>query len=168
MRDLKRSNAKLPAYKQLQDNQIEVFTPMKWHLTMKGGKRVRIEIPFIQDLLFVHDTREKLDPIVKETPTLQYRYKRGGNYCDPMIIEKSEMQRFILAVHSVKKPHYYLPEEITPKMYGQPIRIIGGALNGYEGCLLTTRGSKIKRLFIELPQLISVSVEINPEYIELL
>ncbi|MEF9987415.1 MAG: transcriptional regulator, partial [Bacteroidales bacterium] len=29
MRDLKRFNAKLPAYKHLQNEHIEVFTPMK-------------------------------------------------------------------------------------------------------------------------------------------
>ena len=33
MRDLKRSNAKLPAYKQLSDEHIEVFTPMQWRLS---------------------------------------------------------------------------------------------------------------------------------------
>ena len=30
MRDLKRPNAKLPAYKQLSDEHLEVFTPMQW------------------------------------------------------------------------------------------------------------------------------------------
>lgn len=32
MRDLKRPNAKLPAYKQLSDEHLEVFTPMQWRL----------------------------------------------------------------------------------------------------------------------------------------
>ena len=34
MRDLKRPNAKLPAYKQLSDEHLEVFTPMQWRLKM--------------------------------------------------------------------------------------------------------------------------------------
>lgn len=51
MRDLKRSNAKLPAYKQLSDEHIEVFTPMQWRLSLKNGKRIREEVPFMQDLL---------------------------------------------------------------------------------------------------------------------
>ena len=60
MRDLKRPNAKLPAYKQLSDEHLEVFTPMQWRLKLKNGKRIREEVPFMQDLLFVHDTQEVL------------------------------------------------------------------------------------------------------------
>ena len=71
MRDLKRANAVLPAYKQLADLNMEVFTPMTERLIMKKGKTVRKKIPFLPDLLFVHETREKLDPVVQKTPTLQ-------------------------------------------------------------------------------------------------
>lgn len=70
MRDLKRHHAKLPAYKQLAKEYIEAFTPSKWHLIVKRGKKAREEIPFMQHLLFVHDTRENLNLIVGKTPTL--------------------------------------------------------------------------------------------------
>lgn len=59
-----------------------------------------------------------------------------------------------------------MPEEITPQMCGHKIRIIGGALNGYEGCLLKIRGSKIKRLLVELKGYLAVGVEVLPEYIQ--
>ena len=39
MRDLKRPNAKLPAYKRLAEIGFEVFTPMRWHIATRGGKR---------------------------------------------------------------------------------------------------------------------------------
>lgn len=68
MRDLKRANAKLPAYKQLLNEHFEVFTPMKEQLSVHGGKRTREEVPFIRDLLFVHDTREAIDPFVESIP----------------------------------------------------------------------------------------------------
>ena len=86
MRDLKRSNAKVPAYLLLASMQVEVFTPMKWVLRIRAGKRVREQIPFISDLLFVHDTAEALNPIVSKTPTLQYRYRKGGAYCEPVTV----------------------------------------------------------------------------------
>lgn len=41
MRDLKRPNAKEPAYKQLGELNIKVFTPLRWHLSIKKGKRER-------------------------------------------------------------------------------------------------------------------------------
>lgn len=168
MRDLKRPNAKQPAYKQLEDNGMEVFTPMKSCIKIKNGKRTREEAPFIQDLLFVHDSRKTIDPIVDKTPTLQYRYKKGCGYCKPMTVSDTEMKRFIHAVSASDNPRYYLPGELTPAMYGRTVRIIGGTLDGYEGKLLTVHGTKIKRLLVELPGFFSVGVKVEPEYIRLL
>lgn len=164
MRDLKRSNAKCPAYKLLEEHKVRVFTPMTWRLSMEKGKKVRKEVPFIPDLLFVRASRETLDPIVSDVATLQYRWLRGS-YREPMTVGEEEMERFIHAVSQSDTPRYYLPEEITPAMHGRRIRIVGGALDGYEGTLLTTRGSKVKRLLVELPSLVSVGVEVSPEYI---
>ena len=168
MRDLKRPNAKLPAYKQLSDEHLEVFTPMQWRLKLKNGKRIREEVPFMQDLLFIHDTREVLDLFVRKIPTLQYRYQKGGGYCQPMMVADLDMERFIRAVRGSENPKYYLPEEISDTMYGRMIRIIGGPFEGYEGRLLTTRGSKVKRLLVELPNFFSVGVEVNPDLIEII
>ena len=57
---------------------------------------------------------------------------------------------------------------MTAAMCHRRVRIIGGNLDGYEGSLLTTRGSKKKRLLIELPMLLAAAVEVEPEYIQLL
>lgn len=168
MRDLKRSNSKLPAYKQLANLKFEVFTPMHWKLIVAGNKKIPMEVPFIQDLLFVHDTREKLDIITEKIPTLQYRYQKGRPYREPMTVRDTEMNRFIHAVNSAGNPRYYLPEELTADMCGRRIRIVGGNLNGYEGRLQTVRGSRVKRIIIELPTWLVASIEVNPEYIQLL
>ena len=85
-----------------------------------------------------------------------------------MVVSDAEMERFIRAVSASASPKYYLPEEITPEMLNRSIRIVGGPLDGYEGTLVTTRGSKVKRLLVELPSLLSVAVEVNPEYIQFL
>lgn len=167
MRDLKRANAKLPAYRQLTDEGFEVFTPMTFRLTTKGGKRVREKVPFMQDMLFVHAAREKLDAIVDSTKTLQYRYIRGA-YCEPMTVREKDMTRFIRAVESTDTPQYYLPGELLPNMFGHKIRIMGGPLDGCEGKLLKVRGTKKKRLIVEIPTLLSVSVEVSPEYIQII
>ena len=167
MRDLKRANAKLPAYKQLAEAHIEVFTPMRWRIATRRDAQIREEKPLVRDLLFAHATRSILDPIVERTPTLQYRYVRGA-YCQPMVVKDKDMQRFIGAVEASDTPRFYLPGELSAAQCGQMIRIIGGPLNGYEGRLLSIRGSKTKRLLIELPGILSVGVEVEPEYIQLI
>ena len=153
MRDLKRSNARQPAYRMLEGMGIEVFTPMVWRLSVKQGKRIREQAPFMQDLLFVHDTRRNIDPVVERAGTLQYRYVRG-------------MDRFIRAVRSAENPCYYTPNEISADMIGKKVRIIGGALDGYEGHLQKMQGSRVKRLFIELSGILAASVEVQPEYVQ--
>ena len=167
MRDLKRSNAKLPAYKLLESMGIEVFTPMVWKLSVRRGKRIREKVPFMQDMLFVHDTSDVLDPIVEKTDTLQYRYVRGG-YKIPLTVRDVDMQRFIHAVKSSENPCYYTPNEVSADMIGRKIRVIGGPLDGYEGCLQKMQGARIKRLFVELPGILTATVEVQPEYIQLI
>lgn len=167
MRDLKRPNAKMPAYRLLSDEGLEVFTPMKTHLVVRGGRRIREERPFLTDLLFVHSTRDSLDPYVELVPTLQYRFIRGA-YCVPMTVSEAEMGRFIHAVRSAENPHFYLPEELTASMYGRRVRIVGGALDGYEGNLLSLRGTRVKRLLVEIPNLLTAAVEVSPEYVQVL
>lgn len=85
-----------------------------------------------------------------------------------MTVADTDMERFINAVNASEFPQYYLPEEVTPAMYGtQNPGIIGGTLDGYEGRLMTTRGSKVKRLLVELKGFLAVGVEVNPEYIRI-
>ena len=133
---------------------------MRWQLVERKGKRIREEVPLLHDLLFAHTTRTCMDPIVEEISTLQYRYLRGGY--------RKEMNRFIRAVHSDDSPRYFLVEELTSAMYGRMIRIEGGPLDGYEGRLLSIRGSRVKRLIVEIPGLLVAAVEVDPEYIRLL
>lgn len=85
-----------------------------------------------------------------------------------MVVRTQDMERFIHAVESTESPQYYQPNEVTADMLHRKIRIIGGLLDGYEGHLLTVRGSKVKRLLVELPHLLMASVEVEPEYIQLL
>ena len=167
MRDLTRPNAKLPAYKLLDGMNIRNFTPMVWKLMLNHGKRERRQLPFIHDLLFVYASRAALDSVVDRTPTLQYRYLHGG-YKVPMTVRPSDMQRFIRAVGFSSSPQYYRPDEVTPSMRNRRIRIIGGNLDGYEGSLITTRGSKVKRLLVEIPMLLAATVEVETEFIQLL
>ena len=84
------------------------------------------------------------------------------------MIPYSDMQRFIHAVTNSESVKYYSPSEITSAMKGKYVHIIGGALNGYEGLLLSVRGSKVKRLVVELPNLITAGIEVDPEYIRII
>ncbi|MCD8290471.1 MAG: UpxY family transcription antiterminator [Prevotella sp.] len=167
LRDLKRPNANLPAYRLLEEANMNVFTPKKWYLATVKGKRVRRQVPVIPDLLFVCDTRENLDPIIERNPLIQYRWLRNMRRT-PMTVPDTEMNRFITAVNSTTFPQYYRPDEITPDMIGRMIRIIDGPLNGYEVPLLKMRGSRVKHIIVQIPSLLTATIDVRPDYIQLL
>lgn len=121
----------------------------------------------MSDLLFVYSSKSVLDPIIEKTPTLQYRYLKK-QYMKPMTVSDADMRRFLRATEDMEKVRFYTPEEISLSMIGRPAKVVGGPLNGYEGKILSIRGSKVRRLLVELPGLISAEVEINPEFIEML
>lgn len=166
MRDLKRTNAKLPAYQMLSDMGMEVFTPMVWKLVVLHGKRIRKEIPFMQDLLFVHERYEVLAPVVENNATLQFRFLRDGMRT-PMTVREADMERFKKAVKAAENPCFYAPNEVKPDMMGKRIRIVGGPLDGYEGYLQKMQGARTKRLFVELPNVLTAAVEVQPEFIQI-
>ncbi len=167
MRDLKRRNSNILAIHVLAKAGREVFTPMTQMIMTIGGRRQRREVPVIQDLLFVHEAREILDPFVAKFPTLQFRYLFGKTKNEPMTVRDGEMERFIFAVNNTEMPLYYKPGEISETMYGKKVRIMGGMLDQYEGRLLSVKGMRKRRLIVELPGLITAAVEIEPDYIQI-
>lgn len=168
MRDLTRPNAKTPGYRKLSEAGFKVFTPLEQKVLTRGSRRTTEFVPVIHDLFFVNSDRDTLDPVVGRIDTVQYRYVRGAAYGTPMTVPMWEMERFIRLVGSCEKVTYYRPEEITPEMYGAMIRIVGGGpLEGYEGRLLTVRGSRRRRLVVTLPGILAAAVEVEPEFIQL-
>lgn len=140
---------------------------MRWEVVYHhGGTHTRRRIPILPDLLFINTTREIFDPHLSRIPSLQYRYVRGSQ-ATPMVVREADMRLFISAVSSSADPRYYMPEEVSADMCGRRIRIVGGPLDGYEGNLLKVRGSKTKRLLVNLAGLITAAVEVEPEYIQL-
>lgn len=167
MRDLRRANAKEHAVDILAARGYEVFTPLVVRTKKVGAQKVTVKRPFITDLLFVHATRMALDPVVSELDFLQYRFVRGGRMGEVMQVREDEMQAFMRAVSSDAPFQYFKPEEVSPAMYGKKIRIVGGTLDGLEGRLMSRRGSKVRRLLVDMGGLLSAGVEVEPEYIQL-
>ncbi len=159
LRDLKRSNAKTRAWQELSDAGFEVFTPIKPEIR----QRERREVAVIPDLLFVHSTRAALDPIVRRTPTLQYRFLKGAPAGTPMTVRADDMNRFITLVRAAKQVEYLTPEQLTPEMIGHPVRIVcDGPLNGLTATLLALPGSKSRRILAAIPGLLSAALTLTP------
>lgn len=166
MRDLTRANANRPAWIMLKEAGFHVFTPLVWKIRRKAGRSERVQTPVIHDLLFVESSREKLDPLVEQIPTLQYRFVKGGYYGEAMTVRDDDMERFMRAVNSTDDTLFYSPDEISPSMIGKEVTIVGGPLNGMSGHLLSIKGMRKRRLIVELPGMLTSAVEVSPDYIK--
>ncbi len=167
MRDRTPVIAKQRAYQTLPNDGFEVFVPLQQKIKTEKGRRIRVEVPVIPDLIFVHSTKQLLDPIVEKVRSFRFRYAKGNPI--PMYVSENAMQQFIDAVKSSTDVQYYSPEEITSSMYGHKVRVMGGCLQDKEGYLLATcgRNSK-KRLILELPGLLAATVVVEKEHIQLI
>ncbi|MDE5773093.1 MAG: UpxY family transcription antiterminator [Muribaculaceae bacterium] len=169
LRDLKRPNALEPAWKILPTLGYRVFTPMSEQRVSRHGKVVKERRPIVPDLLFVEGERPVLDVLIARTPTLQYRYVKGQGRGVPMTVRDSDMALFMRAVSEYSDGvRYYTAGEITADMLGREVRIIGGPLDGTVGRLLSRRGLRDKRLVLDLQGLLTATVTIEPELIELM
>lgn len=161
MCDQKRRNATEPAYKMLERIGFEVFTPLTRKVVGRGKNKKVVEIPFIVDLLFVHSTREKLDPVEERTPTLHYRFKKGGAYREALVVREDDMNRFIHAIQNTEIKEFFGIDEVPKEIIGSKAIIHGGPLDGYNVTLRKLRGSYKKHIFVELPGLACTELELK-------
>lgn len=174
MRDLKPANAKDKAFHVLQGKFRDIFTPtvkeiekQKGRIVLVDGLPKIIETPFISDLLFVYDTYETVQSYVDSIPKFQFRYAKGHSYKEPMCVPKKEMAFFKIAAEmTFKTPIYIKPEDLRPEDFGRDVRVMGGPLSGCQCRLLKRRGSSKKRIIVTLSGILSVGVDIEPEYLE--
>ena len=146
---------------------IKAYTPVKPMVVTRNGRSIRMQVPIMWDLLFVRSTRSQLDPYVSAYPNLQYKYKTGGKYCEPIVVPERQMNDFIAAVESSEHPLYFTPDEIDLAK-GTRVRIVGGPMNGRECVLLKVKGARSRRLIVEIPDTLYAAVEVSPDLIEII
>ena len=152
IRDMKRPNAHDSGYialMEMTELNDDLFIPLKQMVYNQFGKRIVKQIPLFQDLIFIRRPRQEIEAILRQIPSLQFRFVKGKQ-ATPMTVPAASMNTFIAAVQSTTDVIYYALNDVSEKLYGKRIRIIGGKLHGIEGRLLSRQGSKVKRLIVEL------------------
>lgn len=164
LRDLKRPNDPNRAYKIVERKGLEVFTPMQTHKIDKYGHHLRVEKPVFPDMLFVHSTRDELDPIVDAISSLQYRLRIGHSLPDDdgvIVVDETSMANFRLACESEIPKEFLKPAEIDKSMIGRRVRIFSDSMpEGFDGNLLRVRGRGLK-VIVRLPNMICVKLSLS-------
>ena len=148
---------------------IECYIPMTYEVRMRRGRKQRLLMPAVRNLIFAHDTEEGLKEYIKGTREVIYFRKRiNGNQREPMSVSDHEMENFIrLTEHVEQNMIYFAPGEIKFHV-GDKIKIHGGVFDGVEGILVRLPGKRSKSLVVSIPSVMDVAVTLQPEVIELI
>lgn len=155
------------AMRLLEKENLGCFVPMQYKISIKKGKKIRVLVPVVHNLLFVHARPSELKRVKSQVAYLQYiTDTRSGQ---KIIIPDNEMQRFI-AVAGSYSDHllYFQPDELNLSK-GTKVRIIGGDFEGQEGIFLKVKGARDRRVVIEIQGVIAVAMAtIHPDLIDVI
>lgn len=155
------------AMRLLEKENLGCFVPMQYKISLKKGRKVRVLVPVVHNLLFVHARPSELKRVKSQIAYLQYiTDTRSGQ---KIIIPDNEMQRFI-AVAGSYSDHllYFQPDELNLSK-GTRVRITGGDFEGQEGVFLKVKGARDRRVVIAIQGVIAVAMAtIHPDLIEVI
>jgi len=155
------------AMRLLEKEQLGCFVPMQYKICIKKGRKVRVLVPVIHNLLFVHACLSDVQRVKSQVTYLQYiTDTRSGR---KIIVPDSQMQRFI-AVAGTCNDHllYFRPDELNLSK-GTKVRVVGGDFEGYEGIFLKVKGARDRRVVVAIQGVIAVALAtIHPDLIEVI
>ena len=155
------------AMRLLEKEKLGCFIPMQYRISMKKGRKVRVLVPVVHNLLFVHARPADVKRVKSKVTYLQYiTDTRSGQ---KIIIPDNEMQRFI-AVAGTYNDHllYFQPDELNLSK-GTKVRVIGGDFAEQEGVFLKVKGARDRRVVVEIQGVIAVAMAtIHPDLIEVI
>lgn len=155
------------AVRLLEKEQLDCFVPMQYKVTVKRGKKVRMLVPVIHNLIFVHACLSDLKRVKSKVTYLQYiTDTRSGQ---KIIVPDVQMRRFIAVAGTYSDQLlYFQPEELNLSK-GTKVRITGGDFEGQEGVFVKVKGARDRRVVIEIQGVIAVAMAtIHPELIEVI
>lgn len=154
--------------KELLDKQgISNFIPMRYEMQEKNGRKRRMLVPVISDLIFVRAVQSELQWVKDRNPYLQYMIDvRNGQ---KIIVPDEHMRQFI-AVAGTYDEHliFFSPDEVNLRK-GTKVRIIGGDFKGYEGIFIKVKGARDRRVVISLQGIIAMAMAtLSPDLVEVI
>lgn len=159
----------LSIQKELEKAGIESFIPMRYILKEHNGKKERVLVPAISNLIFVHTTKSTLQDFKMRHPYLQYIIQKMNSRREIITVPIIQMDEFI----KIAKKHeediiYYKPEEISLEK-GDKVRVHGGVFDGVIGVLLKVKGKRSKRVVVTIPGIVAIAAAyIEPDLIEII
>lgn len=148
---------------------IENFLPTRTVVKTVAGKKARVDVPAVSNLIFVRSTESELKPLVESYRYFQFTYLRGCVSNMPMVVPDKQMDDFIAVANtaSTNRVIYFTVDELAIAK-GTRIRIHGGALDGVEAVFMKVKGVRSKCIVVNLNGIATIAADVHPDFVEIL
>lgn len=140
----------------LEEAGVECYLPMHWQERVYNGRKRRVEVPLIPNVVFIRVEPDACYDIVNEL-SLPVRYVLDRAERRPAPITDKQMNDFRFLV---EMPDDCLTLVDIPLAAGDRVRVIAGPMKGIEGELIRLKGHR--RVVVRLNDVISVATTYIP------
>ncbi len=143
---------------------IESYIPMRYEKRRVNGRNKIVPIVAIPNLIFAKCDILRLNEAKAKINFLHNMLIKSddGNTLEPIIIPELDMVRFMRVVADVQERVKYVDLELNRQIInaGTRVRVIDGQYKGYEGVLCRPKGSRARKVLIDVCGLAPVELPI--------
>ena len=155
---------------------LKHFIPKQKVLRTINGEKVLCMVPVIHSLVFVYASqRQIVDFKHNYYYNLQFVTWKAEEGLVYLTVPEKEMKNFIEVCHQTEQEvHFYKIDEINKGKNkidiakGKRVRVHGGPFDQVEGYFIRIGRKRGKQLVVIIPDLLAVSAEVAPEYIQVI
>ncbi len=157
-----RSELKVKEY--LDGKEVESFIPLVTGFRVINRRRVKMQVPAVSNLIFVHSSKKIIDGLKLSQPRLQYKMMPDGEARRYITVSDGEMQNFINACSLAKdKKNFLDPATIDFAALniksGDKVKISRDDGSTVEGSLVSIRGRRKKVVMINVGKIVSLIID---------
>lgn len=165
--------SELKIHSDLQSRGVECYLPLQTVEKEHRGKKIKVRVPLVSNLIFLHSSRQAIRQLKLSIPHLQYKILREtGCLPRPITVPDRDMLNFIKATGGFDGVQVSVLRDGTLSAAAIPagirVRVTGGPMDGLEGTLVKTTGRKNHSLVVTLDKLCSIQLVIPRSLVELL
>ena len=147
---------------------LEYYIAKHYIVQEYHGKKKRRLVPCIPSIIFVHASQAQIVAFKSKYNFLKFVTWRKTSGLEYLIVPDNQMDDFIRVSSSMEKSvRYHKPEELDVDK-GTHVRVLGGPFDGVEGTFMKVQGRRSKQVVVIIPDVMAVSVEVEPDLIEVL
>ena len=150
------------------DDGLEFYIPKHYIIQEFHGKKKERLVPVIPNIVFVHASQVQIVRFKRKNNFIKFATWQTREGIEYLTVEDRQMRDFIrISTSNENSIRYYKPGELDIKK-GTRIRVHGGKFDGIQGTFLRIKGKRSRQVVVLLPDVLAVSVEVEPDLVEAL